>query len=265
MYDYENRPQLPRRLGRIANRIRFLVSEIIRRELQDPRIGFITVLAVEPTVDLKEAKVYVSVLGSRSDRSKAQHALESARGFIQRQVGRNLSTRNTPVLRFIFDDSQDKVSRIEALLRQTKSGDLREETMAKKPPKKSDRPDSTKPDKPGAKKGGGKGKAYDEDEELEDLDLDESEEDLGLEEEEGFDEPLEGDEEFDEDEIDEDVDEDYEDEDYEEEEEEEEEEDEDYEDIEEEEDYEDVDEEEDEEYDEDYDEIDDYEEEDTED
>lgn len=221
----------------MASRIKFLVAEVIRRELHDPRLGFITVLDVEPTEDLKEAKVYVSVLGSKGDRSKAQHALESARGFIQREVGRNLSTRNTPVLRFVFDDSQDKVSRIEALLEKAKSGGSREETMAKKPSKKPEKPESDKPEKEGAKKGEGKGKhAFDEDEELEDLDLDEGE-DLGVEEDEGIEgeeeEGLEDEEDVDDFEEDEDEDEDEEE----------------YEDIDE--DYEDVDDEE-EDYEEDY-------------
>ncbi len=103
--------------------MKFLISHIIQTELRDPRIGFITVLDVEPTEDLKEAKVYVSILGSRADRSKAQHALDSARGFIQRELGHGLKTRNTPVLRFLFDDTRDKVSRIETLIDETSRED----------------------------------------------------------------------------------------------------------------------------------------------
>jgi ribosome-binding factor A len=96
--------------------MKFLISQVILRELNDPRLGLITILGVEPTEDLKEAKVYVSVFGSPGDRSKAEHALAQAKGFIQNEVGKNLETRNTPVLRFVFDDSQDKLKRIEALI-----------------------------------------------------------------------------------------------------------------------------------------------------
>ena len=103
--------------------MRFIISQVIQRELNDPRIGFLTVLRVEPTEDLKEANVYVSVLGSAADRSKAQRALDRARGFIQREVGRNLTTRNTPALRFVFDDSQDKISRIESLIQKASQED----------------------------------------------------------------------------------------------------------------------------------------------
>lgn len=108
-----------RRIQRIASRMKFLVSQVILNELNDPRVGFVTVLEVEPTADMKEAKVYLSFLGGRGDRTKTEHALESARGYIQREVGKNLKTRNTPHLRFIFDETRDKVARLEALIDET--------------------------------------------------------------------------------------------------------------------------------------------------
>ncbi len=108
-----------RRIQRIASRMKFLVSQVIMNELNDPRVGFVTVLEVEPTADMREAKVYLSFLGGRGDRTKTEHALESAKGFIQREVGKNLKTRNTPHLRFIFDETRDKVARLEALIDET--------------------------------------------------------------------------------------------------------------------------------------------------
>lgn len=118
--------QPSRRTLKIASRLKFLISHIILRDLKDPRIGLITVLDVKPTEDLKEAKIYVSVFGTAADRSKAQQALEQSRGFIQRELGKNLETRNTPVLRFVFSDiddrdSLDKLSRIEALIQESKA------------------------------------------------------------------------------------------------------------------------------------------------
>jgi ribosome-binding factor A len=100
----------------LASRLKFLVSHVIQTELQDPRLGFVTVLGVTPTEDLKEAKVYVSVLGSPQDRRRTLRALDEACGFIQRQVGKSLRVRQTPALSFVFDDRQDKVARIESLL-----------------------------------------------------------------------------------------------------------------------------------------------------
>ncbi len=99
--------------------MKFLVSQVILNELNDPRIGFVTVLEVEPTEDMREAKVYLSLLGSEADRSRTERALEGARGFIQREVGRNLKTRNTPHLRFIFYETRDRVTRLESLIDET--------------------------------------------------------------------------------------------------------------------------------------------------
>ncbi len=114
-----DRSKPSRRIQRIASRMKLLVSQVILNELNDPRVGFVTVLEVEPTEDMREAKVYLSFLGDRGDRTKTEHALESARGFIQREVGKNLETRNTPHLRFIFDETRDKVARLEALIEET--------------------------------------------------------------------------------------------------------------------------------------------------
>jgi ribosome-binding factor A len=194
----EKTPGPSRRLERIASRIKFLISQVIQRELNDPRIGFITVLDVEPTADVKEAKVYVSVLGKPGARSKAEHALQGAKGFIQKEVGRGLQTRNTPILRFIFDDSRDKVSRIEALIQKASQED-RETTMAKKPSRKSNKPGrgGEKPGKKPAKKGG----SVDDEEEGDDEGKD-SEYEAKSDEENGedFESDFEGEEEEDEDE-----------------------------------------------------------------
>lgn len=112
-----------RHVNKVASRLKFLIGNILQRELDDPRLGFVTVLDVEPTADFKEAKVYFSVLGSRGDRSKTLHALQDASGFIQKQIGKNLRLRNTPVLRFILEEEEARMARIEELLEETRSGD----------------------------------------------------------------------------------------------------------------------------------------------
>ena len=101
--------------------MKFLVSEVLQRELNDPRVGFVTVLEVEPTVDLREAKVTVSVLGSAGEISKTLHALEDATGYIQRLVGKGLQLRNTPRLRFVLDEHVDRQARIESILEDTRA------------------------------------------------------------------------------------------------------------------------------------------------
>ncbi|MGH9361210.1 MAG: 30S ribosome-binding factor RbfA [Thermoanaerobaculia bacterium] len=139
-------------LPRIANRIRFLVSAVIQREVADPRLGLVTVLKVEPTADLREARVYISIFGKPGDRSKTLGALEDARAYIQKQVARNLETRVTPRLTFVMDESIDKVSRIESLVEPDK--ERQEDAMAKKSGKKDERVSkggSGKPQKSGEK------------------------------------------------------------------------------------------------------------------
>jgi len=94
-----------RRAARVAERIREEASQIILYELQDPRIGLVTVTKVDISADLRYATVYVSVLGAEGTRRTTLRGLESARGLIQRRIGRSLRLRDTPILRFEFDPS----------------------------------------------------------------------------------------------------------------------------------------------------------------
>ncbi len=118
----------PRHVQKIASRLKFLVSHVVQQELNDPRLGFITILDVELTSDLREAKIYFSVLGPRAKQSKTLQAIESSCGFIQRRVGKNLKLRNIPVLRFVLDDSDDRVSRIEEILAEDRAAGDEAET-----------------------------------------------------------------------------------------------------------------------------------------
>lgn len=118
----------PRHVQKIASRLKFLVSHVVQQELNDPRLGFITILDVELTSDLREAKIYFSVLGPRAEQSKTLQAIESSCGFIQRRVGKNLKLRNIPVLRFVLDDSDDRVSRIEEILAEDRAAGDEPET-----------------------------------------------------------------------------------------------------------------------------------------
>ncbi|MBQ9827861.1 MAG: 30S ribosome-binding factor RbfA, partial [Lachnospiraceae bacterium] len=82
------------------------LSHIINRELKDPRIGEVTsVTAVDVTPDLKECKVYISVMGDEEKRESTREGLKSASGFIRRTLAKELNLRNTPELKFIMDNS----------------------------------------------------------------------------------------------------------------------------------------------------------------
>ena len=91
---------------RINGEVQKELSSIIRGEIKDPRIHPMTsVMAVEVAPDLKTCKAYISVLGNQDAKEATIRGLNSAEGYIRRQLARNLSLRNTPEIRFILDES----------------------------------------------------------------------------------------------------------------------------------------------------------------
>ena len=91
---------------RINGEVQKELSSIIRGEIKDPRIHPMTsVMAVEVAPDLKTCKAYISVLGNQEAKEATIRGLNSAEGYIRRQLARNLNLRNTPEIRFILDQS----------------------------------------------------------------------------------------------------------------------------------------------------------------
>lgn len=90
------------RMRKVDEGVRQVLSEAIPT-LKDPRIGFVTVTAVETTSDLDHAKVWVSVYGGAKQREATLRALEGAAGVLQARVGRELGLRRTPRLTFVYD------------------------------------------------------------------------------------------------------------------------------------------------------------------
>jgi ribosome-binding factor A len=104
------------RMRRVNEAVREVVSARIAEGLRDPRIGFVTVTSVDTSPDLRQARVYVSVLGSPDERDATLAGLESAHGVLQQAVARELRLKNTPTLQFVFDESIDRGMRITELL-----------------------------------------------------------------------------------------------------------------------------------------------------
>lgn len=111
-----------RRNERLAEFVKQEVSKIILYELNDPRISFVTVTKVEITPDLKNAKVYISILGEDNTRKKTLRAIEHAKGFIQAKVGAQLQIRNTPILTFRLDETLQKSLHISKLIDEAVKG-----------------------------------------------------------------------------------------------------------------------------------------------
>ena len=106
------------RQEQIQNRLIEEVSDMLRRELKDPRLGFVTVTGAEITRDLRHAKVYVSVLGSEEEKQQSLEALRRASGYIRGEFTRRAHLRVAPELSFQGDVSLARGARIFELLQQ---------------------------------------------------------------------------------------------------------------------------------------------------
>src|SRR3954454_2026815 len=105
------------RLRRVDEAIRQVLSGAVQ-DLKDPRVGFVTVTAVQTSPDLRHARVYASVLGDAAARDASLAGLRSAHGFLQRRVASELRLKHTPTLEFVYDDTAERAQRLEKLLRE---------------------------------------------------------------------------------------------------------------------------------------------------
>lgn len=96
------------------------VSEILRREVRDPRIGFVTITDAEVSPDLRHATVFYSVLGDDAQRAETGRALERAAGFVRSEFSRRAQMRYVPDIRFRYDTAVDRGARIGELLEQVR-------------------------------------------------------------------------------------------------------------------------------------------------
>jgi ribosome-binding factor A len=98
-----------KRINRISEEVKKVISELIYNGLKDPRVSTMTtVTGVEVTRDLSYANVYVSVLGDKVEKEEALKGLESAKGFIRKEIGRKIELRYIPELIFHLDESIEK-------------------------------------------------------------------------------------------------------------------------------------------------------------
>jgi len=107
---------------RVAGEIRHEISAMLAGELKDPRLSvFATVSEVRMTPDLKQARVYVSVMGPEEEQKGTIKALTAAAGFIRHELSERLQLRRAPELLFVLDRSEEYAQRINELLRRAKS------------------------------------------------------------------------------------------------------------------------------------------------
>ena len=106
------------RIQRVQNLLRSEISTVMQRKLKDPRIGMVTITEVEADADLKNARVFVSVLGSAEQESATLEGLTSAAGFIRSELMKVLHLRPMPSLEFRMDDTVARGARTLELLEQ---------------------------------------------------------------------------------------------------------------------------------------------------
>jgi ribosome-binding factor A len=104
------------RLARLSEVVKERAARAILYELKDPRLGFITVTGVKLASDLTQCVILWSVIGTRGERSKTEHALEAAKGFVQSAVAKAMETRKTPRLYFKYDPSLEKAQKVNEIL-----------------------------------------------------------------------------------------------------------------------------------------------------
>ncbi|MBA4159925.1 MAG: 30S ribosome-binding factor RbfA [Gemmatimonadetes bacterium] len=107
-----------KRTDRINEQLRQEISILVRDEVRDPRVGIVTITAVETSPELDHAKVYITALGDDSEKEEALEGLRSAAPFVRTQLSRRLHMRRVPELHFRIDRVLAEANRIESLLRQ---------------------------------------------------------------------------------------------------------------------------------------------------
>src|SRR4028118_60384 len=111
------------RVRKVADRIHVIVAEMLERRIKDVRLRFVTVTEVRVTGDTQHASIFYTVLGDDEDRAASAAALESAKGLIRSEVGKQLGMRHTPTLEFILDALPESAAHIEDLLAEARDRD----------------------------------------------------------------------------------------------------------------------------------------------
>ena len=111
------------RVRKIADRIHVIVAEMLERRVKDPRLGFVTVTDVRVTGDGQHASIFYTVLGEESDLEPTAAALESAKGLIRSEVGKQLGMRTVPTLQFFHDALPETARQLDEVLAKARAAD----------------------------------------------------------------------------------------------------------------------------------------------
>ena len=113
----------PARARKLSDRIKVIVAEMLEQRIKDPRLGFVTITDARVTGDLHDATVYYTVYGSEEEKVGTAAALESAKGVLRSEIGRQTGVRFTPTVTFIADAVPENALAIEHLLTEAAAAD----------------------------------------------------------------------------------------------------------------------------------------------
>jgi ribosome-binding factor A len=111
---------MSRRINRVEEACKEELSEILQREVKDPRVGFVTITKVKVTPDLRHAKVYVSIMGNEEEVENSIAGLESAKGYLRSHLGKHLRLKFLPELEFLRERIAEEALRLNEIMRQVK-------------------------------------------------------------------------------------------------------------------------------------------------
>ncbi len=111
------------RVRKVADRIQVVVAEMLERRIKDPRLGFVTVTDVRVTGDTQNATIFYTVLGEDADLASTAAALESAKGLLRSEVGKQLGMRHVPTLTFMPDEIPEAARHLDEVLAHARESD----------------------------------------------------------------------------------------------------------------------------------------------
>ena len=123
-------PSNATRVAKVADRIKVVVAETLKTRVKDPRLGFVTITDARITGDLREATVFYTVFGDETNRIESAAALESAKGVLRSEVGRQTGVKHTPSLAFVLDAVPEGAKQIDDLLARAAANDAKVHEVA---------------------------------------------------------------------------------------------------------------------------------------
>ncbi len=111
------------RVRKIADRIQVIVAEMLERRIKDPRLGFVTITDVRVTGDTQQATIFYTVYGEDAERTSSAAALESAKGLLRSEVGKQLGMRHVPTLTFVPDALPENARVLDEALERARQAD----------------------------------------------------------------------------------------------------------------------------------------------